>query len=196
MAKMHSLIEYWRLSTPLLLALSLGNLLSFLYPTFYLKHRKKLLETEIEKIEELSEMSQVSIKQIDAQINNLKNEIDESSEMLSVSVRNNMSKKEHEVEHMEESKNDTLDQINRYAKEVAEKTKELKLVNDCLEQLKGANVSRETFKQTSVDVQQSSSQAERIVDQSLKTKLNFCKNLIGVDDIRAKMELEKLIKEQ
>ncbi|MBR2191493.1 MAG: hypothetical protein IJ883_07840, partial [Eubacterium sp.] len=59
----------------------------------YLKHRKKLLENEIEKIEELSEMSQVSIKQIDAQINNLKNEIDESSEMLSVSVRNNMSKK-------------------------------------------------------------------------------------------------------
>ena len=162
----------------------------------YLKHRKKLLETEIEKIEELSEMSQVSIKQIDAQINNLKNEIDESSEMLSVSVRNNMSKKEHEVEHMEESKNDTLDQIDRYAKEVAEKTKELKLVNDCLEQLKGVNVSRETFKQTSVDVQPSSSQAERIVDQSLKTKLNFCKNLIGVDDIRAKMELEKLIKEQ
>ena len=42
----------------------------------YLKHRKKLLETEIEKIQELSEMSQVSIKQIDAQINNLKNEIE------------------------------------------------------------------------------------------------------------------------
>ena len=162
----------------------------------YLKHRKKILEAEIENIEELSEMSQVSIKQIDAQINNLKNEIDESSEMLSVSVRNNMSKKEHEVEDMEESKNKTLDQIDKYAKEVVEKTKELKTVNDCLEQLKGANVSRETFKQTSISVQPSSSQAERIVDQSLKTKLNFCKNLIGVDDIRAKMELEKLIKEQ
>lgn len=161
----------------------------------YLKHRKKLLEAEIEKIEELSEMSQVSIKQIDAQINNLKNEIDESSEMLSVSVRNNMSKKEYEVEHMEESKNDTLDQIDKYAKEVAEKTKELKLINDCLEQLKGANVSRETFKQKTINESQSKYEAERVVDHSLKTKLNFCKGLVGIDDARAKIELEKIIKE-
>lgn len=159
----------------------------------YLKHRKKLLENEIEKIEELSEMSQVSIKQIDAQINNLKNEIDESSEMLSVSVRNNMSKKEDEVEDMEESKKDTYDQIDKYAKEVAEKTKELKTINECLAQLDGLNVSRETFKQTTIETP-TSAQAERIVDQGLKTKLNFCKNLIGVDDVRAKIELEKLIK--
>ncbi len=161
----------------------------------YLKHRKKLLEAEIEKIEELSDMSQVSIKQIDAQINNLKNEIDESSEMLSVSVRNNMSKKEDEVEHMEDSKKDTLDQIDKYAKEVAEKTKELKTINECLAQLDGKNVSRETFKQTTIEIP-ATTQAERIVDQGLKTKLNFCKNLIGVDDVRAKIELEKIIKEQ
>ncbi len=159
----------------------------------YLKHRKKLLENEIEKIEELSEMSQVSIKQIDAQINNLKNEIDESSEMLSVSVRNNMSKKEDEVEDMEESKKETYDQIDKYAKEVAEKTKELKTINECLAQLDGTNVSRETFKQTTIETP-ATTQAERIVDQGLKTKLNFCKNLIGVDDVRAKIELEKLIK--
>lgn len=161
----------------------------------YLKHRKKLLENAIEKIEELSEMSQVSIKQIDAQINNLKNEIDESSEMLSVSVRNNMSKKEDEVENMEESKKETYDQIDKYAKEVAEKTKELKTINECLAQLDGKNVSRETFKQTTIETP-ATTQAERTVGQSLKTKLNFCKNLIGVDDVRAKIELEKIIKEQ
>ena len=161
----------------------------------YLKHRKKLLEAEIEKIEELSDMSQVSIKQIDAQINNLQNEIDESSEMLSVSVRNNMSKKEKEVDDMQESKKDAYDQIDKCAKEIAEKTKELKTINECLEQLDGANVSRETFKQTSIETP-APTQAERMVDQSLKTKLNFCKGLIGVDDVRAKMELEKIIKEQ
>lgn len=160
----------------------------------YLKHRQKLLEAEIEKIEELSEMSQVSIKQIDAQINNLQNEIDESSEMLSVSVRNNMSKKQGELEGMEDSKKDTYDQIDKYAKEVAEKTKELKTIKDCLKQLEGINVSRETFKQTSVEIP-TSTQAERIVDNSLKTKLNFCKGLVGVDDVRAKIELEKIIKE-
>lgn len=159
----------------------------------YLKHRKKLLENEIEKIQELSEMSQVSIKQIDAQINNLQNEIDESSEMLSVSVRNNMQKKQDEVESMEGSKKDTYDQIDKYAKEVAEKTKELKTINECLAQLDGKNVSRETFKQATID-DPADTQAERIVDQSLKTKLNFCKNLIGTDDVRAKIELEKLIK--
>lgn len=159
----------------------------------YLKHRQKLLEAEIEKIEELSEMSQVSIKQIDAQINNLQNEIDESSEMLSVSVRNNMSKKQDELEGMEDSKKDTYDQIDKYAKEVAEKTKELKTIKDCLKQLEGINVSRETFKQTSVEIP-TSTQAERIVDNSLKTKLNFCKGLVGVDDVRAKIELEKIIK--
>ena len=159
----------------------------------YLKHRKKLLEAEIERIDELSEMSQVSIKQIDAQINNLQNEIDESSEMLSVSVRNNMSKKEKEVDDMQESKKDAYDQIDKYAKEVAEKTKEIKQINECLEQLKGVNVSRETFKQTSIETPMPT-QAERMVDQSIKTKLNFCKGLIGVDDIRAKMEIEKIIK--
>ncbi len=159
----------------------------------YLKHRQKLLEAEIEKIEELSEMSQVSIKQIDAQINNLQNEIDESSEMLSVSVRNNMSKKQDELEGMEDSKKDTYDQIDKYAKEVAEKTKELKIIKDCLKQLEGINVSRETFKQTSVEIP-ASTQAERIVDNSLKTKLNLCKGLVGVDDVRAKIELEKIIK--
>ncbi|MBP5772637.1 MAG: hypothetical protein J6W35_00975 [Eubacterium sp.] len=161
----------------------------------YLKHRKKLLENEIEKIEELSEMSQVSIKQIDAQINNLKNEIDESSEMLSVSVRNNMSKKQDEVENMEDSKKDTYDQIDKYAKEIAEKMKEIKTINECLSQLDGVNVSRETFKKTPAEQVPMSSQAERTVDQSLKTKLNFCKGLVGVDDIRAKMELDKIIKE-
>ena len=161
----------------------------------YLKHRKKLLEAEIEKIEELSDMSQVSIKQIDAQINNLQNEIDESSEMLSVSVRNNMSKKEKEVDDMQESKKDAYDQIDKCAKEIAEKTKELKTINECLEQLDGINVSRETFKQASIETPMPT-QAERMVDQSLKTKLNFCKGLIGVDDVRAKMELEKIIKEQ
>ena len=161
----------------------------------YLKHRKKLLENEIEKIQELSEMSQVSIKQIDAQINNLQNEIDESSEMLSVSVRNNMQKKQDEVESMEGSKKDTYDQIDKYAKEVAEKTKELKTINECLAQLDGKNVSRETFKQTTIETP-TTIQAERIIDQSLKTKLNFCKSLIGVDDARAKIEIEKLIKEQ
>ena len=161
----------------------------------YLKHRKKLLENEIEKIQELSEMSQVSIKQIDAQINNLQNEIDESSEMLSVSVRNNMQKKQDEVESMEGSKKDTYDQIDKYAKEVAEKSKELKTINECLAQLDGKNVSCETFKQTTIETP-TTTQAERIVDQSLKTKLNFCKSLIGVDDARAKIELEKLIKEQ
>ena len=159
----------------------------------YLKHRKKLLENEIEKIQELSEMSQVSIKQIDAQINNLQNEIDESSEMLSVSVRNNMQKKQDEVESMEGSKKDTYDQIDKYAKEVAEKTKELKTINECLAELDGKNVSRETLKQTTIETP-TTTQAERIVDQSLKTKLNFCKSLIGVDDARAKIELEKLIK--
>ncbi len=159
----------------------------------YLKHRQKLLEAEIEKIEELSEMSQVSIKQIDAQINNLQNEIDESSEMLSVSVRNKMSKKQDEMESMEDSKKDTYDQIDKYAKEVAEKTKELKTIKDCLKQLEGINVSRETFKQTSVEIP-ASTQAERIVDNGLKTKLNFCKGLIGVDDVRAKIELEMIVK--
>ncbi len=161
----------------------------------YLKHRKKLLENEIEKIEELSEMSQVSIKQIDAQINNLKNEIDESSEMLSVSVRNNMSKKADEVEHMEDSKKDTYDQIDKYAKEIAEKMKELKTINECLNQLDGVNVSRETFTKTPEEKASIGSQAERMVDQGLKTRLNFCKGLVGVDDIRAKIELEKIIKE-
>ena len=161
----------------------------------YLKHRKKLLENEIEKIEELSEMSQVSIKQIDAQINNLKNEIDESSEMLSVSVRNNMSKKADEVEHMEDSKKETYDQIDKYAKEIAEKMKELKTINECLNQLDGVNVSRETFRKTPEEKVSIGSQAERMVDQGLKTRLNFCKGLVGVDDIRAKIELEKIIKE-
>ena len=161
----------------------------------YLKHRKKLLENEIEKIEELSEMSQVSIKQIDAQINNLKNEIDESSEMLSVSVRNNMSKKKDEVEHMEDSKKDTYDQIDKYAKEIAEKMKELKTINECLNQLDGVNVSREAFTTTPEEKVSIGSQTERMVDQGLKTRLNFCKRLVGVDDIRAKIELEKIIKE-
>ncbi len=160
----------------------------------YLKHRKKLLENEIEKIEELSEMSQVSIKQIDAQINNLKNEIDESSEMLSVSVRNNISKKAEEVEHMELSKKDTYNQLDKYANEIAEKMKEIKTINECLNQLDGENVSHETFKRTPAEQVSVSSQTERAIDQSLKTKLNFCKGLVGVDDIRVKMELEEIIK--
>ena len=103
-------------------------------------------------------------------------------------------KKEIEVEDMQESKKDTLNQIDKYAKEIVEKIKELKLVNDCLKQLEGANVSRETFKHVSKEIPPNSSQAERVVDQSLKTKLNFCKGLVGVDDVRARMELEKIIK--
>ncbi len=156
----------------------------------YLKQRQKLLENEIEKIEDLSEMSQVSIKQIDAQIDNLEKEIDESSEMLSVSVRNNMAKKKDEMDSMEDSKKDTYSQIDKYAKEVAEKKKELKVIKGCLEELSDKNVSRETFKQTSIETPSGND----IADQNLKTKLTFCKNLIGMDDIRVKMELEKIIK--
>ena len=39
-----------------------------------------------------------------------------------------MSKKADEVEHMEDSKKDTYDQIDKYAKEIAEKMKELKTI--------------------------------------------------------------------
>ena len=98
----------------------------------YLKGRIELLEREIEQIEELSEMSKVSIKQIDAQIHNLQNEIDESSKLLSVSVRNNMTKKKEEVVQMKDNKESTFGQIDKYSKEVAEKTKEINLIKECL----------------------------------------------------------------
>ena len=106
-----------------------------------------------------------------------------------------MSKKADEVEHMEDSKKDTYDQIDKYAKEIAEKMKELKTINECLNQLDGVNVSRETFTKTPEEKVSIGSQTERMVDQGLKTRLNFCKGLVGVDDIRAKIELEKIIKE-
>ena len=160
----------------------------------YLKGRIELLEREIEQIEELSEMSKVSIKQIDAQIHNLQNEIDESSKLLSVSVRNNMTKKKEEVVQMKDNKESTFGQIDKYSKEVAEKTKEINLIKECLKELETKNVSRETFSANEQKTVNDMEIRKESGAQDLKNKLNFCKNLCGIDDIRVRMELEEIIK--
>ena len=92
---------------------------------------------------------------------------------------------------MKDNKDKTFGKIDEYTKEIAEKTNEIKLIQECLKELEGVNVSRETFTNNSgenTDIKKESD------NQELKNKLKFCKGLCGVDDLRVKMELENIIR--
>lgn len=158
----------------------------------YLKERKAIVENEIVGIEEKAEMSEISIKQLDAQIKNVSSEIDESAEMLSVSVRNKMAAKEDELSNMERHKEKYGEEISKFQKEIDEKKKELNVIDRCLKEVGDTNVSRETFREETRDKQDCRTKPKT---NNLKDALEFCKKICEVDAKRAKIELEKIIKE-
>ena len=183
----------------------------------YLNDRVRIIEKEIDVLQEKKRMCQITIKQINAQIYEVQNESDETSKMLSVSVRDNLAAKDQEVKDMKKHISQYFEEIDKYKKEIEDKNNEIELIRLCQKENEDLIVSRETSEATTrisenTNITPSDSSEEKAGsklditsknfdedeyarNKKIKEKLEFCKKICLVDGQRASMELENLLKE-
>ena len=182
----------------------------------YLNDRLRIVEKEIDDLQEKKRMCQITVKQINAQIYEIQNESDETSKMLSVSVRDNLAAKDEEVKDMKKHISQYFDEIDKYKQEIVNKNNEIELIRLCQKELEDVDVSRETSEtltkihETSEKVEKYDSEKpggklditsktfdedEYAKNKKIKEKLEFCKKICLVDGQRTSMELDKLIKD-
>lgn len=180
----------------------------------YLADRIRIIEKELDLLDEKKKMCEVSIKQINAQIFEVENESDEISKMLSVSVRDSLASKDEEVDSMKKHINQCYEEINNYNKEIKEKKQEIELIKLCQNEVEEINVSRETlvndsetstniFKNEepssfnkSLDVTNKNFDEEQYVqNKKIKEKLEFCLKICRVDGNRVSLELKNILKD-
>lgn len=157
----------------------------------YLLERKQILENAIRKNKEIHEHNQIAIVELNNQIKELKNDVDEATQIFSVKAREDNGFKKQEIEDIEKriatyvSENmGCKDTIKCIEKELAE-------VNRCIEQLEKDNVSRETLKQTTDAKHQLLSLD---IKEKIRDKIILCKNIADVDGQRVQIELDNILK--
>ncbi len=135
----------------------------------YLTKRKEILIYRLKAIVE----SKNKIEEIDSMI-------DEASEMFSVKAREDSGFKNQEINELEVHISAYLTENESIEKKIKELKEELSIIEQCIE--KSTDVSRETL-QVNVDSK-----------SNLVDKLKFCRDILDIDVMRARIELEELIK--
>jgi chromosome segregation ATPase len=150
----------------------------------YLNDRKKIMENIIKDNSEKLDHNIISIIESKKKINELENLIDEASEIFSTKARVDSEHKNQEITDMK-IKICALDSENEILKENIENaTKELKVINDSIDEFQKNYVSRETkYKRRRPSIKR------EVID-----KLRFCKEINSVDNIRVSIELDEILK--
>ena len=122
----------------------------------------------------------IAIVEAKNKIEQIDSMIDEASEMFSVKAREDSGFKNQEINELEVHISAYLTENESIEKKIKELEEELLIIEQCIEN--STNVSRETLK-TKVNNK-----------NDLIDKLQFCRDIIEIDVMRAKIELEELIK--
>ena len=158
----------------------------------YLKKRKNIVLGLIDEQKELIEKRQFLISELYNQIDEITKVEDEASEIFSVKAREDNNLKKQEIINIENKIQLEKEQKNENEKQLHILTVELKEIEEWLLQSEKGDVSRETsmaiqeYKQIRSDIEQD--------DNCLVNKLLLCKSLLGVDNQRAQIELDNLIR--
>ncbi|MCI8957098.1 MAG: hypothetical protein HFG29_08955 [Eubacterium sp.] len=146
----------------------------------YLTKRKEILLYRLKENQDKLDHNMIAIVEAKNKIEQIDSMIDEASEMFSVKAREDSGFKNQEINELEVHISAYLTENESIEKKIKELEEELLIIEQCIEN--STNVSRETLK-TKVNNK-----------NDLIDKLQFCRDIIEIDVMRAKIELEELIK--
>ena len=146
----------------------------------YLTKRKEILLYRLKENQDKLDYNMIAIVEAKNKIEQIDSMIDEASEMFSVKAREDSGFKNQEINELEVHISAYLTENESIEKKIKELEEELLIIEQCIEN--STNVSRETLK-TKVNNK-----------NDLIDKLQFCRDIIEIDVMRAKIELEELIK--
>ncbi len=146
----------------------------------YLTKRKEILIYRLKKNQDKLDHNLIAIVESKNKIEEIDSMIDEASEMFSVKAREDSGFKNQEINELEVHISAYLTENESIEKKIKELKEELSIIEQCIE--KSTDVSRETL-QVNVDS-----------ESNLVDKLKFCRDILDVDVMRARIELEELIK--
>lgn len=146
----------------------------------YLTKRKEILIYRLKKNQDKLDRNLIAIVESKNKIEEIDSMIDEASEMFSVKAREDSGFKNQEINELEVHISAYLTENESIEKKIKELKEELSIIEQCIE--KSTDVSRETL-QVNVDS-----------ESNLVDKLKFCRDILDIDVMRARIELEELIK--
>ena len=122
----------------------------------------------------------IAIVESKNKIDQIDSMIDEASEMFSVKAREDSGFKNQEINELEVHISAYLTENESIEKKIKELKEEILIIEQCIEE--SINVSRETL------------QTETNDSNGVFEKLRFCRDIIEIDVMRAKIELEEVIR--
>ncbi|MCI9564971.1 MAG: hypothetical protein HFG30_03050 [Eubacterium sp.] len=146
----------------------------------YLTKRKEILIYRLKENQDKLDHNLIAIVESKNKIEEIDSMIDEASEMFSVKAREDSGFKNQEINELEVHISAYLTENESIEKKIKELKEELSIIEQCIE--KSTDVSRETL-QVNVDSK-----------SNLVDKLKFCRDILDIDVMRARIELEELIK--
>ena len=123
----------------------------------------------------------IAIVESKNKIDEIDSMVDEASEMFSVKAREDSGFKNQEINELEVHISAYLTENETIEKNIEKLNKELSVVEMCIVQAQTTNVSRETFT------------IGQNTENTLLEKIKFCKDIVSVDPMRVKIELQEII---
>ncbi len=147
----------------------------------YLAKRKQILEERLKINQDKLEHNIIAIVESKNKIDEIDSMVDEASEMFSVKAREDSGFKNQEINELEVHISAYLTENETIEKNIEKLNKELSVVEMCIVQAQTTNVSRETFT------------IGQNTENTLLEKIKFCKDIVSVDPMRVKIELQEII---
>ena len=147
----------------------------------YLAKRKQILEERLKINQDKLEHNMIAIVESKNKIDELDSMVDEASEMFSVKAREDSGFKNQEINELEVHISAYLTENETIEKNIEKLNKELSVVEMCIVQAQTTNVSRETFT------------IGQNTENTLLEKIKFCKDIVSVDPMRVKIDLQEII---
>lgn len=147
----------------------------------YLAKRKQILEERLKINQDKLEHNMIAIVESKNKIDEIDSMVDEASEMFSVKAREDSGFKNQEINELEVHISAYLTENETILKNIEKLNKELSVVEMCIVQAQTTNVSRETFT------------IGQNTENTLLEKIKFCKDIVSVDPMRVKIELQEII---
>lgn len=147
----------------------------------YLEKRKQILEERLKINQDKLEHNMIAIVESKNKIDEIDSMVDEASEMFSVKAREDSGFKNQEINELEVHISAYLTENETIEKNIEKLNKELSVVEMCIAQAQTTNVSRETFT------------IGQNTENTLLEKIKFCKDIVSVDPMRVKIELQEII---
>ncbi len=147
----------------------------------YLAKRKQILEERLKINQDKLEHNMIAIVESKNKIDEIDSMVDEASEMFSVKAREDSGFKNQEINELEVHISAYLTENETIEKNIEKLNKELSVVEMCIVQAQTTNVSRETFT------------IGQNTENTLLEKIKFCKDIVSVDPMRVKIDLQEII---